>query len=41
VIFSGCMDGRRWAGGVEDKWVVVVVNGKCSGVSINEGGCQH
>jgi hypothetical protein len=40
VIFTGCMDGRRWAGGVEDKWVVVV-NGKCSGVSINEGGCQH
>jgi hypothetical protein len=33
------VDGRRWARGEEDKWAVVVLDGKCSVVR-NEGGCQ-
>jgi hypothetical protein len=33
------VEGRRWASGEEDKWAVVVLDGKCSVVR-NEGGCQ-
>jgi hypothetical protein len=32
------VEGRRWVGGEEDKWVVVVLDGKCSGARRNEGG---